>query len=148
MRDFVSTYPTARKRHACSLCDGGIRPGERYRRGVGFDGGSAWTWKECLWCERVAAVYMRGSYDDEYDHEAVWEWLSDEYPAVYALLRAGWGYPDGERVPLPFQPRCIACGVLLDGWRLWCPPCDEERIARINEQFAAISDDLHERTTR
>ena len=131
MSDFVSTYPAARKPHACDLCDSGIRPGERYRRAVGFEGGTARTWKECLWCERVAGAYMRGHYEDEYDAEAVHEWLADEYPTVYAQMCAGWSYPDGERAPLPFQPRCIQCSALLDGWRLWCPPCDEQRIAHI-----------------
>ena len=149
MSTFVNTYPTARKRHACGLCDEGIRPGEMYRRGVWFDGGTAWTWKECLWCERAAAAYMRLCRDvDEYLSDWVIEWLADDHPTVYALMRAGWSYPDGERVPLPFQCRCRACGVLLHGYRLWCPPCDEERIARISGQLTAISDELHERTTR
>lgn len=148
MSDFVSTYPTARKRHACDMCDGGIRPGEKYRRGVGFNDGTVWTWKECLWCARVTLVYTRYVDESEYGHELVPEWLMYEHPVIYTQLRAGWSYPDGERLPLPFQYRCIACGVLLHGYRLWCPPCDAERIARINEQFAAISDELHERTTR
>lgn len=148
MSAFVSTYPTARKRHACNLCDEGIRPGERYRRGVGFDDGTAWTWKECLWCERAAATYMRLYLDDEYSPSWIIDWLAADHPTVYALMRAGWSYPDGERAPLPFQCRCIACGVLLHGYWLWCPPCDEERIAHISGQLTAISDELHERTTR
>ena len=132
MSAFVNTSPTARKRHACSLCDEGIRPGEKYRRGVGFDGGTAWTWKECLWCERAANVYCRTS-ESEYDSICIIEWLDDEHPNVYAQMRADWSYPDGERLPLPFQPRCIMCSELLDGWRSWCPPCDEQ---------------IHERTAR
>lgn len=148
MSDFVATYPTARKRHPCDMCGWSVRPGEVYRRGVGFDGGTAWTWRECLWCERVTAAYARGRYDDEYLASDVQDWLYDEHPATYALMRAGWSYPDGERTPLPLQPWCITCGALLNGWRLWCPPCEAQRIARISEQLAALSNETHERTTR
>ena len=91
---------------------------------------------------------MRTAGDEEYFSHWIIEWLAADHPTVYALMRAGWSYPDGERVPLPFQRRCIACGVLLHGDWLWCPPCDEERIARISGQLTTIFDELHERTTR
>ena len=57
-----------------------------------------------LWCERVVIAYARGSYDDEYPVDVVVEWLQDEHPIVYAAMLAGWRYPDGERLPLPFPP--------------------------------------------
>ncbi len=134
MSEYTDTHPTARKRHSCETCGWSIRPGERYRRGVGFDGGTAWTWKECLWCERAGAAYCRDHHDDEYNTDSIAEWLFAEHPATYTAMRAGWRYPDGERLPLPFQPRCIACTCLLDGWGLWCSPCDEARIER-NERI-------------
>ena len=43
-------------------------------------------------------------YDDEYPVDVVVEWLQDEHPIVYAAMLAGWRYPDGERLPLPFPP--------------------------------------------
>ena len=100
---FVSSRPTARKPHWCDVCGWRIMPGETYQRAVGFDG-TAWTWRECLWCERIVVAYARGSYYDECATDAVVEWLQDEHPIVYAAMRAGWRYPDGERLPLPFPP--------------------------------------------
>ena len=103
MTAYVGMHPTARKRHWCDVCRWPIMPGERYLRAVSFDG-TAVTWRECLWCERVVIAYARGSCDDEYPVDVVVEWLQDEHPIVYAAMLAGWRYPDGERLPLPFPP--------------------------------------------
>ena len=145
MTDYVSSYPRARKRHWCGLCGWQIMPGEVYRRGVRFECSTAWTWKECPWCERVAARYGRehfNHYGEEYDRYGVAEWLEEQYPAVWAQMEAGWRYPDGERVPLPLQGRCHTCGTLTRDMRLWCPPCDAARIARIEAQLRGIAADL------
>ena len=145
MPDFVNTYPTARKRHRCSLCGWAIWTGERYLRGAGFDAGAVWTWKECLWCERTAAQYGRERfdlYDEGYDRCTIADWLNDNHPDVWAQMRAGWTYPDGERVPLPFQSRCSACGTLTRSMALWCPTCDDARLGKLGEQFRSIAEAL------
>ena len=58
MTAYVGMHPTARKRHWCDVCRWPIMPGERYLRAVSFDG-TAVTWRECLWCERVRARLLR-----------------------------------------------------------------------------------------
>lgn len=137
MAEYVTTYPTAHKRHRCCVCGWDVMPGEKYSRQVVFDDGSACTWKMCLWCERVGGAYCRASGYDEYD-QGVLEWLEDSHHTVWGQMCAGWRYPDGERIPLPLQPRCVACGRLLDFWGLWCDPCDRARIARLSEQLLGL----------
>lgn len=134
MAEFVSTSPTARKRHTCDLCGWAIMPGERYWRSVGFEV-TAWTQKFCLWCERTVAWYTRHGGDYEWEPESLVEWLEDEYPTVYRQILGGWRYPDGERLPLPFQFRCFTCGILMEGYRIWCDPCDQARIEKLDRQL-------------
>lgn len=138
MAEFVDSWPTARKRHYCGICYRSIQPGETYWRQAGFDG-NAWTNKTCEHCERVEWAYLRSVMESEYDREDIIEWwLPDEYPAVYAQMLAGWRFPDGELVPLPFGSRCHDCGCRVEFRRLWCGPCDERRIARIYRGFSAL----------
>lgn len=137
MTGFVASYPTARKKHRCQMCGWSIRIGEPYLRSVAFDVGEVWSTKICLWCARSTERYCRERGETEWEPEGVFEWLEDGFPAVWTQLRAGWTYPDGERVPLPFQPRCHSCGILMDTDQLWCPPCNQERLDRVTRQFDA-----------
>ncbi|GAB3622564.1 hypothetical protein GCM10027418_06460 [Mariniluteicoccus endophyticus] len=106
MTDYVWTSPTARIRHRCMMCRRVILPGEPYQRMAGLDRGEAWTYKACDHCYRVASAWSRLHWEDEWDDEAVFEWLEEDDPALWVSMRAGWRYPDGELLPLPFQPRC------------------------------------------
>ena len=143
MTAFVDSWPTARKRHRCGLCWRFIEPGEAYWRQAGLDG-SAWTNKTCEHCERVVWAYGRSGGEYEWGPECVAEWLEDEYPAVAASRDAGWRFPDGEPLPVPFGSRCVECGCRVEFRRLWCVPCDERRIARIYRGFSALSAALDE----
>ena len=139
MTAYVDTWPTARKRHRCGVCARAILPGETYWRQAALDGSAAWTSKTCEHCERVVWAYGRHGGDSEWEPESVLEWLSDEYPAVFAALLAGWRFPDGELVPLPFGSRCSVCGVRVEFRHLWCPTCDDKRITRIETGFRDIA---------
>ena len=139
MTDYVDAWPTARKRHRCGMCRRWVERGEAYWRQAGFDAGSAWTNKTCGHCERVVFAYGRSGGDHEWELEWVLEWLEDEHPAVFAALLAGWRFPDGELAALPFASTCIACVVRVEFRHLWCPPCDDKRIARIGQGFRDIA---------
>ena len=142
MTEFKWTNPTARKRHRCECCSWDIMPGETYYRIAGLDRSVAWTIKQCEHCARVTSQYSREHYGDEWEIECVLEWLEDEHPFVSRQMQAGWRYPDGERLPLPFQRRCFTCAVLLSGDFLWCEACDAARIQRISQSLEAIRDEL------
>ena len=142
MAEFVDSWPVARKRHRCGMCRRWIGSGEEYWRQAGFDAGRAWTNKTCGHCERVVWMYGRSGGDHEWELESVIEWLEDEHPAVFAALLAGWRFPDGELAALPFASTCIACGCRVEFRHLWCPPCDDARIARLGRQLEQISADL------
>lgn len=107
MTDFVDAWPTARKRHRCSVCTRPVLPGETYWRQVALDRSSAWTSQTCTHCERVIRAYARTtSYAyDELEVECILEWLDDEHPTVSTQMRAEWCWPDGEALPLPFPTR-------------------------------------------
>ena len=139
MTDYVDAWPTARKRHRCGVCRRTILPGETYWRQASLDHGQAWTNKTCGHCERVVWAYGRVGGDSEWELEWVLEWLEDGHPAVFAALLAGWRFPDGELAALPFASTCIACGCRVEFRHLWCPPCDDKRIARIGQRFRDIA---------
>ena len=140
MTAYVDTWPTARKRHWCEVCGRAILPGETYWRQAALDGGIAWSNKTCAHCECVIGRYacVRDTYADELEPECLWEWLEEGYPAVMATARAGWSYPDGELVPLPFRTTCRQCGCPAQFWRLWCDPCNAARIERVNQQLLGL----------
>lgn len=139
MTSHANSWPTANKRHRCGVCRWWIEPGETYWRQAGLDRCQAWTNRTCGWCERVAWAYLRVTGECEWDAEDCLEWLRDEHPAVWESMLAGWRWPDGERVPLPFGSTCVTCGTRIEFRHLWCPPCDEKRIDRLNRQFAEIA---------
>ena len=134
MTDYLWTRPTARKRHRCHMCRRVIMPGEDYDRMAGLDGGDAWTYKSCRHCYRAAQAY--GEY--EWDEQCIIEWLDDCRPDLYASLLAGWRYPDGELVPLPFSRHCHECRTEIPDDRIWCQPCDVARIERLSRQLEEL----------
>ena len=139
MTDYVDSWPTARRRHRCGVCYRSILPGETYWRQASLDHGQAWTNKTCEHCERVAWAFCRVTGESEWDGENAIEWLSDEHPAVLAAFAAGWRWPDGDLVPVPFGSRCVDCRARVEFRALWCPPCDDKRITRIETGFRAIA---------
>jgi len=48
---------TARKTHRCCYCDRTIRIGEKYATQFCTDGGTPWTWKYCVCCEKAIDKY-------------------------------------------------------------------------------------------
>lgn len=142
MAEFVYSHPTARTRHRCLLCGRQVMPGETYWRQAGFSDETAWTVKVCEHCERVAGTYCRATGADDWFEENVWEWLEDEYPALSAAMAAGWRFPDGELVLVPFGSRCRDCGCRVAWPHLWCGLCDEARIARAAAELTEIRKSL------
>ena len=138
MTEYVWTQSTARKRHRCELCRRVVLPGEAYWRIAGLDNGHAWTYKSCWHCCRVGNTWSRSQGEPEWFEECILEWLQDEHPAIYACLLAGWRFPDGELLPLPFTPHCITCGRDVTDGAGWCDPCDERRIDRARRQLESL----------
>ena len=147
MTDYVDGWPTARRRHRCGVCYRSILPGETYWRQASLDHGQAWTHKTCEHCERVAWAYCRVTGESEWDGENAIEWLSDKHPAVLAAFAAGWRWPDGDLVPVPFGSRCVDCRARVEFRALWCPPCDDKRITRIETGFRDIAAAFEEAKT-
>ena len=141
---FVDHHPVARKRHWCDLCDRVTLPGETYWRQAGLGDGAAWTTKTCEHCERAAWAYCRDVGESEWDRDDALQWLSEYHSASYASMCSGWRWPDGGLVSVPFGSRCIECGVRVEFRRLWCQPCDTERLARIDAGFRAVAAALGE----
>lgn len=142
MTESVDSWPKARKRHRCVICNRFIEPGEEYWRQANFDG-NAWTNKTCEHCERAVWLYGHVAYD-EWLVDWLFEWLADEYPSVWASMQVKWRFPDGELMPVPFGSRCRDCGCRAEFRRLWCRPCDERRITRLNTQFVELASDSNE----
>lgn len=144
MTDFVNSWPTARTHHRCSMCRRLIRPGESYWRQAGLDRSTAWTNVTCAHCERMVYAYCRDVGESEWIGEVFVEWLADEHPNLYTLMRARWAFPDGALVGLPFGSRCVECGTRVEFRRRWCGPCDEQRIARIGQQLTDLRREFSE----
>lgn len=97
-------HPTARKQHRCEMCLRIIEPGERYLRGSGMDGSSAWTWKECAHCEAMRIIWDI-SDGEEYNGEMFYEW-SRECESLAQLRHAAsyrmqWRTRRGTLLPIP-----------------------------------------------
>lgn len=98
------TEPVARKPHACDMCRRTIHPGEKYRRGAGMDGSSAWTWKECAHCAALVTVAWRRSHLDEGYTEELFHDFEPQSIAearVRAPMRRQWARCDGSLYPVP-----------------------------------------------
>jgi len=99
---WIDTWPVARKEHTCSLCWRTIRPGEKYRRGVGIDG-TVWTFKECRHCRAVMDLADPTGGDSEYDLGVLGEW--DPYGGTEMRWKVQWQRKwqrrDGELYPVP-----------------------------------------------
>ena len=105
MSEYVTTRPRARKDHVCSDCGRTIGPGETYLRCVGFEDGTAWTWKDCAHCEATLGLYDI-SWDGAYNDDIFYEWATgghDDWPEVRAaagyLMR--WRTRSGTLLPIP-----------------------------------------------
>jgi len=100
---WMDNWPVARKEHRCELCRRTIRPGEKYRRGVGLDGSTAFTFKECRHCRAVMDLADPTAGDSEYDFDVLGEW--DPYGVTETRWKVqwarGWERRDGDLYPVP-----------------------------------------------
>lgn len=76
---YTSTCHTARKRHTCLLCGEDIEIGERYLRESGKYEGEFFDSCYHLECDDIITRYCREMDEDEWDPDAIWEWLNDRY---------------------------------------------------------------------
>lgn len=100
------TTPTARKSHVCSVCNRRIDPGEKYYRSRGFDGGDAWTFRQCAHCQAVTRLYDPRDSDDLISQDGHLYWTEDRARDVAELramagFRMGWRTRSGALVPAP-----------------------------------------------
>ena len=105
MTTFVTTRPRARTDHVCSDCGRTISPGETYRRSVGFNDGTAWTWKDCAHCEAILSLYDL-SWDGEYNADHYHEWATDGHNDWSEVRHAAgylmcWRTRSGALLPIP-----------------------------------------------
>lgn len=115
MAHFTDTHPRARKEHQCGGCGRTIRPGEKYRRGAGMDGSTAWTWKECTHCEVLVEWFCRiGILDGEYgpDDFADWEPTTINELRLKVGWRRKWTRRDGSLMDVPVR----VMAETADGW--------------------------------
>lgn len=102
MTTWFDSWPVARKEHVCLLCRRVIRPGEKYRRGVGLDG-TAFTFKECLHCRAVMDLADPTGGDCEYDDSVLGEW--EPYGITEMRWKVQWARSwerrDGQLYPVP-----------------------------------------------
>jgi hypothetical protein len=109
MTFWTDSWPVARKPHRCELCNRTIRPGEKYRRGVGMDG-TVWTFKECRHCRAVMDLADPTGGDCEYFPDVLGEWEPQSVTEARwrAQWRRQWTRRDGALYPLPTRPAVSA----------------------------------------
>ena len=102
MTFYTNTFPTARAEHRCEDCGRTIRRGERYRRGFGADGGTAWTWKECEHCHWLIQIIEWYPWEG-YGPETFIDWEPETLARLRlkALWRKRWTCADGSLYPVP-----------------------------------------------
>lgn len=100
MTYYADAWPTARKPHRCEDCGRTIRPGEKYRKGSGMDGSTAWTWRECEHCTCLVHLLDR---DDSYSDEDFinWEPTTLAHLRLKAMWLKKWERRDGSLYPAP-----------------------------------------------
>lgn len=72
---------TARKTYRCGLCDLAIKPGDTYAYQSNVYDDRAYTFRECIWCDRDGVLgyvldYV-GCSDEGVDYEAANEWANE-----------------------------------------------------------------------
>jgi hypothetical protein len=106
MTFWTDTWPVARKEHRCTLCRRIIRPGEKYRRGVGL-GDGAHTFKECLHCRAVMDLADPTWGECEYFEDVLGEW--EPYSVTELRWKVQWQRKwerrDGDLYPVPSVDR-------------------------------------------
>lgn len=78
----------ARKAYRCQLCGAQIRPGDTYAYQNNIFDGHAYTWRDCLHCDRDGVVNYVVDWSDPdngVDYEAAYEWATEAilWPAVW-----------------------------------------------------------------
>lgn len=91
MSDVVTSHPKARKAHNCEVCGPSIKPGDTYTRVAIFDGGDAFTWKNCSDCDDPISQARSDDYvgDDGITGDDVREWAQEHrglYDAANGVL--------------------------------------------------------------
>lgn len=69
--------PVAKKPHVCSMCGREINIGEKYIRFSGKDGSYMFDIKLHEFCNNVIDKYCKHVGENEYDNDAVIDWLRD-----------------------------------------------------------------------
>lgn len=98
--------PVARTEHQCSVCYRAIEPGERYLRGRGFDGGDAWTFRQCSHCKAVTKLYDPRDAQGLVSEDGFQDWLDNRARDLVELrhkagFRMRWRAKGGTMLPIP-----------------------------------------------
>lgn len=107
MTGFTSpTTQVARKNHRCSPCGRIISPGETYTRQRGYEGGDAWTYKDCAHCRAVIRIWDPRDDSDLISEDAFAYWADDPGETISETrAKAGWRHnwrtQSGKLWPLP-----------------------------------------------
>lgn len=104
------TSPVARKVHYCSCCIRRIDPGENYFRQRGYDGGEAWTFKQCAHCIAVTSIWNPRDNSEGNISEDAFDFWSEGPGETLAETRAiagwrhNWRTQSGKLWPMPQSP--------------------------------------------
>ena len=99
---FATAWRHARKGHTCELCRRTIRSGERYLRGAGMNGSTAWSWAQCAHCTAILNL-ARDPYETDFEWETIADWSPQTTAQLRALVmwRRQWTRSDGSPFPIP-----------------------------------------------
>ena len=76
---YTASFPKARKQYKCDLCGETIEPGQQYSCFSGKYDGEMFTSRNCMICDRMIVTYCGDVGENEYDEDAIREWLSEKY---------------------------------------------------------------------